>query len=182
MHSQHVSLPISRQALGGAQPPTRSPALHQYACIRCRLRKVKCNKVLSGCAHCLEAATQCTYSARRPRKVHKTHQEIVTQRPLLPAAKGVNVASNERRDGSVSDPSDETRSDDDEEDDLVIPREIRDSSFETRSGSMEPGKGRLFVAQGKSRYINSDKANQVTITPKSLALKRIWLTWIGGIS
>jgi hypothetical protein len=57
-------------------------------------------------------------------------------------------------------PRDDFSSDDDSED-VVIPCEIRDSAFEARHDPRQADHGRLFVAQGRSRYINSEKANQV---------------------
>ena len=55
----------------------------------------------------------------------------------------------------------ETRTDDNHDDveDVVLPREVRDSLFDSQLNAR--GTGRLFVAQGKSRYINRDKARQV---------------------
>jgi len=42
-----------------------------------------------------------------------------------------------------------------------MPCEIRDSAFEARHDPRQADHGRLFVALGRSRYINSEKANQV---------------------
>ncbi|KAF2475444.1 uncharacterized protein BDR25DRAFT_301108 [Lindgomyces ingoldianus] len=159
---------MSRQASTTAHPAAQVPWLHQYACKRCRMRKVKCDKVLPACALCIESSVQCTYLARRPRNSQKVHPEPAPQRRLLPAERTAHDA----REASPGpkhtlDSRDESRSDD--EDDLVIPREMRDSKFEARFDSGPEDHGRLFVAQGKSRYINSDKANQVADLESVLA-------------
>lgn len=136
------------------QAPFHLSALHQYACVRCRFRKIKCDKVTAGCAKCIGDGAQCTYSARRPRKSQKAYQESTIGKPLLPAKRGAD----EMRAGCISRLSHET-SDDDYE--ALIPQELSGPSFEARFDSKQLYQGRLFRAQGKSRYINSDKANQV---------------------
>lgn len=136
------------------QAPAYLPTLHQYACVGCRFRKVKCDKVTAGCAKCIGEGAQCTYSARRPRKSQKAHQESTFGRPLLPAKRGAD----EMRAGCISRYARETSDDDDE---ALIPQELGDSSFEAGFDSKQSDQGRLFRAQDKSRYINSDKANQV---------------------
>jgi hypothetical protein len=47
--------------------------------------------------------------------------------------------------------------------DLVIRREMRDSSFQSRFDCGQSNQGRLFLAQGKTQYLDSRKANQVWI-------------------
>jgi hypothetical protein len=60
------------------------------------------------------------------------------------------------------DSRDDENSDDDEVD-LVIPREMRDSSFQSRFDCGQSDQGRLFLAQGKMQYIDSHKADRVWI-------------------
>ncbi|KAF2798598.1 hypothetical protein K505DRAFT_99337, partial [Melanomma pulvis-pyrius CBS 109.77] len=142
--------------------PTQQQSLHRYACARCRLKKVKCNKVIPTCIYCLESGVQCTYLARRPRNSQNLHHKStpLVRRPLLAA--GESKIDHEFQD--------EVRSDGEDDEDLVIPREMRNSIFETRSDSRQSEQGRLFVGQGgKSRYINSDKAKQVASLESILA-------------
>lgn len=159
MDSSH-SPSSSSYASATSQPSGGSPAFHKYACVRCRLRKVKCDKLLPKCANCNEARTQCAYSARRPRKNQKVHHDKTAQRPILPVEQYLNDID---RQGSLSCiPGTHDASISSEEDeDVLIPREVRDSTFEAKFDSTQPERGKLFVAHGKSRYINSDKAFQV---------------------
>ncbi len=53
--------------------------------IRCRMRRVKCDKVLPACAHCIASGLQCTYLARRPRKSQKAQPDLIVRKPLRPA-------------------------------------------------------------------------------------------------
>ena len=48
-----------------------------------------------------------------------------------------------------------------DDDDVVVPRELQNTKFEGRFNTNNSDHGRLFVAQGKSRYIDSGKADQV---------------------
>lgn len=142
--------------------PTHRNSLHRYACARCRLKKVKCDKVIPTCVYCVESGVQCTYLARRPRNSQKLHQKSVSvvRRPLL-ADEGAKLDHEFH---------DEVRSDGEDDEDLVIPREMRNSMFEARSDSRQSEQGRLFVGQGgRLRYINSDKAKQVASLESILA-------------
>lgn len=106
------------------------------------------------------------YSARRPRKSQKPQEHLKTgaiQRPLLPAGRKEDLACiaalEHPKDRSGAFTEEEEEEDEDDEDDVVIPSESRSSAFTTRLESEESG--RLYVAHGKSRYINSEKATQV---------------------
>lgn len=125
---------------------------HQYACTRCRSRKVKCDKGHPTCIYCHEAGVPCIYLARRPRNSLKVPQDAGMKRPLLPTPNDVPGLIDQLRDERQSDGEDV---------DVVIPREMRDSMFEARMTGRQSDQGRLFVAQGKSRYINPDKARLV---------------------
>lgn len=115
--------------------PITTPALHQYACLRCRARRVRCDKILTGCAHCAGHAVQCVYSARRPRKPNKAFQHQVGQRSLLPAASShSSVTSGDTVSGSATEMSgadvrDSEPSGSDEEDTIIM-KELRDGLHE----------------------------------------------------
>ena len=134
----------------------RLPAHHPYACARCRLRRVKCDKVITGCANCCEARAQCVYSARRPRKT----QLQKVQRPLPPLEGSADDTISKASSKHIAESSDESRVNSDD-DDVVVPRELQDTKFEGRSNTKDSDHGRLFVAQGRSRYIDSGKVDQV---------------------
>ena len=138
---------------------------HPYACGRCRLRRVKCDKVKSGCTNCTEARAQCTYSARRPRKTQAQKASGPSPAADTTTKNAMSEVGPDLRLGS----SDESRVDGDE-DDVVVPRELRDTKFESRYSAKNSDYGRLFVAQGKSRYIDSGKADQVKSIPLLPAL------------
>jgi len=151
------------------QPTTPSPGLHQYACIRCRARKVRCNRTIAGCANCAGVGAKCTYSARRPRKNLRSHQAVATPRPIVPSETttlGIRNGRDFDHPDRVCDGSSSRCVEDEQaeaEDDVLIPREVRDSLFEARYDSKPSTQGRLFTTQGKSRYINSIKVDQVRV-------------------
>lgn len=154
---------MSRPAHSAPQPqPAAGPALHQYACLRCRSRRVKCDKILSGCANCASHSAQCVYSARRPRKSQKqSAQEPAIPRPLLPAAQFPSLSPadvDSITHDAESDHGSKGSEQSDYEDDALIPREFRDVAFEIKDSCQ----GRLVAdAHGRSRYVNSDKVKQV---------------------
>ncbi len=80
-HRHHSVIRGLSAVVAGTPGPV---ACHQYACITCRSRKVKCNRVITGCAECKRAKIQCVYSPRRSRKNQKTQQLIGGVRPLAP--------------------------------------------------------------------------------------------------
>ncbi|PSN67376.1 hypothetical protein BS50DRAFT_390498 [Corynespora cassiicola Philippines] len=155
------------------------PALHQYACLRCRARRVKCDKTLSGCANCAGHEAQCIYSARRPRKPQKAHQDQqAAQRTLLPSLvnpSSIHSTVTSRADslGSelVSDHHSGTseQSDDDDEDAFLL-RELRDTGFQPREDATKTSLGRLLVGpNGESHYIDGEKIQQVAYLETVLA-------------
>jgi len=151
------------------QPATLSSTHHQYACVRCRSRKVKCDRVIAGCANCAGVGDKCIYSARRSRKGQKSHQVFTTTRPIFPSeagTPGVQNVDSSKRIGGICDGDNSTCVKEEQEqaggeDDVIIPRELRDSSFEARLDLRGTAHGRLFTTQGKSRYIDSGKLKQV---------------------
>jgi hypothetical protein len=63
--------------------------------------------------------------------------------------------------------------DEEEEEDILLPREMRDASFEPRSHYMNADNGRLFVAQGKSRYVSGEKVEQVRLLTRAFRYRNI---------
>ncbi|KAF2639740.1 hypothetical protein P280DRAFT_550431 [Massarina eburnea CBS 473.64] len=172
--TQPALVDMSRATAYQAQPlqlqlqlQTASPALHQYACLRCRSRRVKCDKMLIGCQNCASHGQQCVYSARRPRKPQKHAQEGATQRTLLPAnASPLNHPSVGRADSLGTDLlSDRASSrvsgqsdDDDEDEEAIMPHELRDATYEVKNADG----GRLLIGpDGDSRFINSERVKQL---------------------
>ncbi|ORX98826.1 hypothetical protein BCR34DRAFT_576908 [Clohesyomyces aquaticus] len=151
--------------------PATKPALvatvHQYACLKCRFRRVKCDKVIPACAACAAAGVQCIYSPRKPRKSHKK-QHVLAQISLLP----VKTESS----GTETENSPEEHSwglhrepDVDEETEveslaIAIVQEMRKSRDGTASLLSEASQGTLIGEQSMLRYINSDKAKEVRIS------------------
>lgn len=90
-HHRHHSVIRSPSAVVARTPGP--VACHQYACITCRSRKVKCNRVITGCAECRRANIQCVYSPRRSRKNQKTRQLIGGVRPLVPVQRVADDAT-----------------------------------------------------------------------------------------
>ncbi|KAF4632820.1 hypothetical protein G7Y89_g5305 [Cudoniella acicularis] len=112
---------------------------------------------------------KCTYTLRRTQKSQKL-QKVLTVQPLAPAEKGIDHVAPYRMEelgATARSVSSKEGSpplidhEDDDDEDFLIPREIRDPSFQSRVDGPYPNKGRLFVAQGKSRYIDGCKAEQV---------------------
>lgn len=128
----------------------------QYACTKCRLRKVKCDRLLARCTNCTQIDAHCTYTARRPRKAVKTQYGEVPQKQLLPA--GTEASRNRQSPGHVP----QTPPDSELDEDAVIPCELRDPTFRATNDYAQSDDGRLFVAKGKSRYINRHKTDQVS--------------------
>jgi hypothetical protein len=109
--------------------PSVSPASHQYACLRCRSRRVKCDKILTGCAPCASHGAQCVYSTRRPRKSNRTSQpQQKGKRSLLPALEKSSILptaepalDNELRASACNASDDE---------DTIVLRELREGLYE----------------------------------------------------
>lgn len=74
---------------------------------------------------------------------------------LLPAGKngvcedGVRLAIDPRNDNLI------------DGEDVLLPKEVQDLTFEARVNSTNSGLGTLFVGRGKTIYINGSKADQV---------------------
>lgn len=117
MHAHH-----SKDA--PTQIATPLPVHHPCACARCRLRRVKCDKVITGCANCCEVRTQCVYSARRPRKTQTQKQ----QRALLPPEGSADDTVSQTSFKHIVESSDESRVNSDD-DDVVVPRELQNTNF-----------------------------------------------------
>lgn len=130
------------------------------ACVHCRQRRVKCDKILSGCVNCKRHAVQCVYSARRPRKSQKTSLDTTSPKTLLPA-----LNTETKQDSSSKDViPDEFESDDNaEEEDALIPRALRKQTYSPKCNTAEATQGRLTTDAGKSHYINNQKAKQVSL-------------------
>ena len=56
-----------------------------------------------------------------------------------------------------------------EEHNIVMPGEMSDQDYESKYNNKHPGRGRLLMAQGKSRYIDGTKADQVG-SPEALKI------------
>lgn len=145
-----------------------SIALHQYACLRCRSRRVKCDKILSGCANCASHGQPCVYSARRPRKPQKASRDDAAPRALLPASVSPVThpdihADSIDTDASVdyaSRTSGQSDEDDEDEQEGILPHEFRDAAYQVKSCTL--GDDRLLVnSNGDSRFVDGDKVNQV---------------------
>lgn len=155
------SRPTQSRHLAAITQAAGLPALHPYSCITCRSRKVKCNRVITGCSNCKKTSSQCIYLARRTQKNQKPEQAHAL-RLLAPTGRHDDTRSSinsEHDPESVASRDDDKKDDDDG--DLLIPREVHDSSFQSKFDFGKSNPGRLFVAQGKSRYIDSRKAAQV---------------------
>ena len=146
------------------------------ACLHCRQRRVKCDKILIGCANCKRHGIQCVYSARRTRKSQKSYPETPLRRPLLPVPQSQDIAQQHRADSLGSelvsdkgaDTSEEPENDEDEEEDedAFIPRDLQNDSYESRTDATGSGRGRLTVGpNGTSHYMNSEKARQAKSSP-----------------
>ncbi|CAI6234133.1 unnamed protein product [Periconia digitata] len=149
---------------------------HQYACLRCRSRRVKCDKTLTGCAHCAAHRQPCVYSARRPRKSHKSTKSSGTttaslaRKILLPANPASSLScipALERRsdseettvDGTEWDSSGQAL-DDGEEEEAVVPQDFRNSAY--RVQTCTKGGDRLLIdSNGGCHFVGSEKVEQV---------------------
>ncbi|KIM96689.1 hypothetical protein OIDMADRAFT_32616 [Oidiodendron maius Zn] len=177
-----------------ALPPVSSaagitPAPHQYSCLTCRSRKIKCDRAIVGCISCKKSHVPCVYASRRTQRSQKL-QQVVTRRPLAPAVAGhaeelvaagtsssVQYRHCRKRDPltpiSCSNDNDNYGGDEDDDcDDLLVPREMRDRFFQSRQDIRQSDEGRLFVSQGKSRYINRLKSNQVATFERVLSAQQ----------
>ena len=157
---------VARRTLAAITPPAEAE-LHKYSCMTCRSRKVKCNKVINGCSNCNKAGISCVYSARQTRKTQQSPRQSRV-RPLAPTGAAGDATVRPNRSSSITSENaceslesrKEDQVDDDDADivdDILIPPEMRDPSFDSR----QCDQGRLFVARGKSRFVDSRKAHQV---------------------
>ncbi|KAH8593233.1 fungal-specific transcription factor domain-containing protein [Bisporella sp. PMI_857] len=62
---------------------THNGAIAQYSCVTCRSRKIKCNKLSTGCDWCKKTGVQCVYLLRRTQRTRKIQASVI--RPLAPA-------------------------------------------------------------------------------------------------
>ncbi|OAF99373.1 uncharacterized protein CC84DRAFT_1210248 [Paraphaeosphaeria sporulosa] len=151
-----------------AQPMGLSPALHRYACIRCRQRKVKCDKTLTGCANCKRYEVECIFSARRPRKKQNPHSGTALSKPGRPAPQDFSAEKNESfraEDFGGDDSEEEEEEDEDYEDDhrVIACWSVQNQPCHWSGNAIETNQGRLITdAHGKSYFINSDKASQAS--------------------
>ncbi|PVH97118.1 hypothetical protein DM02DRAFT_616722 [Periconia macrospinosa] len=148
--------------------PHGSIALHQYACLRCRSRRVKCDKILSGCANCASHGQPCVYSARRPRKPQKANREDAAPRALLPAGvspvnhPSINADSLDTDAGLdyASRASGQSDEDDEDEQEGILPHEFRNVAYQVKTCAH--GGDRLLVnPNGDARFVDSEKVNQL---------------------
>lgn len=169
-YRHHRSLPPVPSAAGSP------PALHKYSCIPCRSRKIKCDRAIAGCISCKKSYVPCVYAARRTQKSQKL-QQAVTVRPLAPAVAGrteepvaagtsSSVQHRRCRKGdpltpiSCNNDNDNYGGDEDDDcDDLLVPREMRSRLFQSRHDIRQSDEGIPSVSQGKSRYINRLKSH-----------------------
>jgi hypothetical protein len=136
---------------------TTGPAIHQYACQRCRSRRVRCDKVLTGCAPCASHGAQCVYSARRPRRPNKNPVwNKGGQRSLLPTTNKFRtllsaevVLEDEERlhEHSTSD-----------SEDTIILRELRDGLYEA---SKDRDGGIVIGPPGDAEIVAGERRKQV---------------------
>ncbi|KAF2724078.1 hypothetical protein K431DRAFT_263250 [Polychaeton citri CBS 116435] len=162
-YTELISIPVALSAPIEAMEVFRQGAfsqpgvavLHQYACARCRNRKVKCDHSLAGCSNCRAAGAQCIYLARRARKKAIAHPVI----PLLPAASAAKTSKDTpSTQASQEDHLVHHGGHDTDEGDVLIPYEANDLTFESRFDSSN---GRLFVSRGRSRYVGARKADEI---------------------
>ncbi|KAF2684158.1 hypothetical protein K458DRAFT_451950 [Lentithecium fluviatile CBS 122367] len=152
-------------------PSSASPAIHQYACLRCRSRRVKCDKILTGCAHCASHGAQCMYSARRPRKSKTTglgQQQQRGQRCLLPASQSIAPSSISSVEPGSSLSSAEVASENeeriadqsaDDEEDTIILQELREGLFEA---SKDRDGGLVVGPPGNPKILDGEVRKQAT--------------------
>jgi hypothetical protein len=170
-----------------ARAASRTQPLHKYACFHCRQRRIKCDKILSGCENCKRYELQCLYSARRPRKTQKSHPEPTFTRPLrpVPQSQSSNRASSYRGDEGRADSlgsdltsnhsielsQDYDNEEDEEEEDAMIPRSLRNRPNGRNNDTTTTDHGRLTVdSEGRSHYIDSEKNIQVWSTSSQCSL------------
>lgn len=154
-------------------------ALHRYACVRCRSRRVKCDKLLSGCANCASHGQSCVYSARRPRKSQTNGQVSAAPRPLLPVstpplvrlvsrAKSLDTNANGYHDQSTSPQYDLENEEEEEVEADLIPHEYRDADYQIKTCS-EGGHRILINSDGNAHFVHSEKVKQVSMVGILLA-------------
>lgn len=148
------------------QQPADSGKLHRYACVNCRSKKIKCDNVLSGCANCHKAQVSCSYSARRSRKPRQVQRPVI--RPLQPAdpvlrptSNGDSASGHTSLLGLLKNDANGTSS--------PLPSEIFGFPPQSLPGRKRAEHGSLYVARGKSLYMDRRKANQVTALETSLS-------------
>lgn len=100
----------------------------------------------------------------------------MAQRPLRPASTSVSVSlhNNKSRVASGSDLASLGNFDqsEDEEEDAILPRELRDTEFRAQYARSRQERGTLLVGpQGKSRYMNGDKAKKMSYLETVFAME-----------
>jgi hypothetical protein len=151
-HHRHHSVIRSPSAIVARTPGP--VACHQYACITCRSRKVKCDRVITGCAECRRAKIQCVYSPRRSRKSQKTRQLIGGVRQLLPVKRVADDATTRLQIEKLSiNPHDDSSHED------HIHEFYRKSSIDDRRLNRDGGHGNL----SDSLSPNSDQLGPATL-------------------
>ena len=171
---------MEKNKLYSSDPPRpsreNSPTLHQYSCVTCRARKVKCDRIINGCTGCKKAGVHCIYTPRRTQQSQKL-QHVLTAQPLVPAERAVNDTTayhTEERSATLSCSSTSSCSpkyplptvnhDDDKNNvnnqNFLIPCEMRGASFQSRIDNPHRDNGGA-LGDSKSPYANSRKDQQV---------------------
>ena len=147
-----------------ATSPTSTSGINPRSCTTCRKRKVRCDK-RHPCSNCYKAGIECIFPrpGRAPRRSKKPPDSELLAR--LRRLEGVVQSLGKGADGEDL-VSEENRHEESEEPlyELGQPPgcKKRDKNSDTTSG-LEKEMGRLFVGDGKSRYVsNSFWANLTT--------------------
>jgi hypothetical protein len=118
------------------------------------------------CLHLTCGITKPLISAdfRRPRNNRKALQES-SVRHLLPAESGISPEGPQQSASPLSQISHDLEQDGDQ----LIPFEANDTQFQSKLSVCTSDPGRLFVSQGKARYIDGQKANKVATLERILS-------------
>jgi hypothetical protein len=159
MHSSQASSTLQTQVV-------TNPARHQYACLRCRARRVRCDKILTGCAHCASHAAQCVYSARRPRKTNKPLQHQTGQRSPLPVSiSSSTLTSDDTGCGDTTDSSKlysrASELTDPEDEQMFISKELRNGLDEA---SKVRDEGICITASGHDDLLDEVRCKEVRVS------------------
>ena len=85
---------------------------------------------------------------------------LENKRPLLPPEGSADDVTGKRSFKFVVESGDESSVNSDD-DDVVVPRELQNAKFEGRLDTKNSDHGKLSVVQGKSRYMDNGKVDQV---------------------